>query len=59
MDDSDGTVGDFITEAVDVLQEYAEMDDLCINAFKDLCGAKTCFGWEEPLVSMIDEDLRD
>lgn len=44
VDDSDGTVGDFISEAVGVLKEYAKMDDLCINALEDLCGVQTCFG---------------
>ena len=59
VDDSDGTVGGFITEAVDVLQEYAQMDDLCINAFEDLCGAKTCFDWEDPLIKIADEGFED
>jgi len=55
VDDSDGTVGGFIYETVDVLKEYAELDPFCIKAFKKLCGQSTCFGWEEPLVKIFDE----
>jgi len=55
VDDSDGTVGGFITEVVSLLQEYAKLDARCIKAFKKLCGQSTCFGWEEPLVKMFDE----
>ena len=55
VDDSDGTVGGFITEVVVVLQKYAQMDDLCVSAFENLCGVQTCFDWEEPLVKIVDE----
>jgi len=53
VDDSDGAVGDFIEEAVLMLQEYAKLDSSCIKAFKKLCGQSTCFGWEEPLVKLL------
>lgn len=49
VDDSDGTVGDFITDSVQVLEQFAAADSRCIEAFKELCDAETCFGWEEPL----------
>lgn len=55
VDDSDGTVGGFISKVVDILEEYAELDLSCIKAFDKLCGQETCFGWEEPLVRIFDE----
>lgn len=55
VDDSDGTVGGFIEEVVFMLQEYAKLEPACIKAFEKLCGQSTCFGWEEPLVKMFDE----
>ena len=55
VDDSDGTVGGFIYETVEVLKEYVKLDTSCIKAFKKLCGQSTCFGWEEPLVKIFDE----
>lgn len=54
VDDSDGTVGGFIQEVVLMLQEYAKLDSKCIKVFKKLCGQETCFGWEEPLVNILD-----
>ena len=55
VDDSNGTVGGFIQETVGVLKEYVELDSKCIKAFDKLCAQSTCFGWEEPLVRMLDE----
>ena len=55
VDDSDGTVGGFIEEVVLMLQEYVKLDSSCIKTFKKLCGQSTCFGWEEPLVKLFDE----
>ncbi len=55
VDDSNGTVGGFMEEVVLMLQEYAKLDPRCIKAFKKLCGQETCFGWEEPLVKIFDE----
>jgi len=52
VDDSDGTVGGFIEEAVLVLQEFAKLDKTCIKSFKELAGVETCFGWEEPLLKI-------
>ena len=57
VDDSDGTVGGFIEEIVLMLQEYVKFDQNCINAFRKLCSKETCFGWEEPLVKIIDDGL--
>lgn len=59
VDDSDGTVGGFIDETVEVLKEYVKLDPSCIKAFKKLCGQSTCFGWEEPLVKLFDEQEID
>ncbi|HPM28105.1 MAG TPA: SWIM zinc finger family protein [bacterium] len=56
VDDSDGIVGDFIEGVVSMLQEYAEIDQNSIRAFKKLRNKETCFGWEEPLVKIADKD---
>src|SRR3989338_9425075 len=56
VDDSNGIVGGFITEVVQMLEEFAQIDPECIKAFKVLIGIGiTCFGWEEPLVHILDE----
>lgn len=55
VDDSNGTVGGFMYEVVEMLEEYAKIDPKCIKAFKKLCGQSTCFGWEEPLVKIFDK----
>ena len=52
VDDSNGIVGDFIQSAVVMLQDYAKIDPLCINAFKVFEDKETCFQWEEPLVAL-------
>lgn len=53
VDDSDGSVGGFIEETVEVLKQYAELDPVCSRAFHGLKNKETCFGWEESLVSLI------
>lgn len=55
VDDSDGTVGGFIEEVVQILEEYARLDPSCIEVFESLAGRETCFGWEEPLIRLVDE----
>ena len=56
VDDSNGTVGGFMSEVVQLLIEYAKIDSDCIDSFEALVGIGiTCFGWEEPLVRMVDE----
>lgn len=55
VDDSSGIVGGFMSEVVGMLQESAQVDPACIDAFEPLCGKQTCFGWEEPLVRILDE----
>ncbi len=55
VDDSNGTVGGFMYKVVDILEEYAKLDPACIKAFGKLCSQSTCFGWEEPLVRIFDE----
>lgn len=52
VDDSDGTVGDFIEEVVNVLLEYVKLDQSCIKAFQKLKDRETCFGWEKPLLNL-------
>ncbi len=53
VDDSDGTVGGFMEEVVNVLKEYAKFDSKCLQAFRSLKNRETCFGWEEPLLELI------
>jgi len=54
VDDSDGTVGGFIQEAVDVLIEYTKLKPTCVESFHLLLGRDTSFGWEEPLLKMYE-----
>jgi hypothetical protein len=57
VDDSDGIVGGFIQEVVEVLVEFAKRDSETIKAIKKLLGIETCFGWEEPLIRLYDESF--
>ena len=52
VDDSDGTVGGFIQETVDVLLEYAKFKPACTESFHLLLNQETSFGWEEPLLKI-------
>lgn len=53
VDDSDGTIGGFIEETVNVLKEYTRIDSSCKETFRLLEGRETCFGWEEPLLELV------
>lgn len=53
VDDSDGTVGGFIEEAVKMLLEFTKIDPECKKEFKKLKGIETSFGWEEPLLEIL------
>lgn len=53
VDDSDGTVGNFMGEVVDVLVKFAEADPMCSKAFKELRERETCFDWKEPLLKFM------
>lgn len=56
VDDSNGIVGGFMTQVVEMLEKYAQIDPECIDAFELLVGIGiTCFQWEEPLVRILDE----
>jgi hypothetical protein len=57
VDDSNGTVGGFMGEVVQMLKEFAQIDSDCIKAFKSLLGRETCFDWEEPLVRILDDGI--
>ncbi len=56
VDDSNGIVGGFIEEVVELLKEFAKIDPKYIKAFKVFTNQKTGFGWEESLVKMYDEN---
>ena len=53
VDDSDGTVGGFIEEAVCLLIEFAKADPDCKKEFGAVKNQKTCFGWEDPLLKLL------
>lgn len=53
VDDSDGTVGNFIIETAAVLQEFVQLDPVCKEELRTLKGRETCFDWEEPLVKLL------
>jgi hypothetical protein len=53
VDDSDGTVGGFMEEVVQMLKEYAKLDPVCVKAFQELKDKETCFDWEDPLLELI------
>jgi hypothetical protein len=55
VDDSNGTVGGFIYGVVIMLEEYVRLDPKCIKSFEKLCNQSTCFGWEESLIKIFDE----
>jgi hypothetical protein len=56
VDDSNGIVGGLMSAVVRVLEEFAQIDPKCIEAFKAIIGIGiTCFGWEEPLIRILDE----
>ena len=57
VDDSNGIVGGFMTEVVEMLEEYVQVDPNCIKAFELLIDKKTCFEWEESLVRILDEKI--
>lgn len=53
IDDSDGTVGGFMEQTVEVLQEYVKLEPRCKKEFETLKNRETSFGWEEPLLKLI------
>jgi hypothetical protein len=55
VDDSDGTVGGFIDETVNMLKDYAKLDSNCAIAFHALKNRETCFDWEKPLIELVDK----
>ncbi len=59
VDDSDGTVGGFMYEVVDVLEEYARINRDCIKSFKKLVEKETMFEWEESLIRLLDEGISE
>ncbi|MBI2074606.1 MAG: hypothetical protein HYT83_02075 [Candidatus Levybacteria bacterium] len=59
VDDSDGTVGEFIRETVEVLIQYTKLDPKCTPTFRQLENRETCFGWEKPLLELISDKHDD
>lgn len=56
VDDSDGTVGDFVRNIVVILVEFAKIKPECKVTFSKLKNRETCFGWEEPLLELTRKD---
>jgi hypothetical protein len=54
VDDFDGNIGGFIEETVTMLKDYTKLDPNCTNAFHELKNRETCFGWEEPLLKILE-----
>lgn len=50
IDDSNGTVGNFIFETVGVLKEYAKSHSEIKSTFKRIENRESNFGWEEELL---------
>lgn len=59
VDDSNGTVGGFMEEIVLMLEEYFKLDPSCVMAFKELKNQETVFGWEEPLLELLDNSIKN
>lgn len=57
VDDSNGIVGGLVGELTALLEEFAKIDPACIDAFEELCGKEYCFGWEDSLVRIYDENV--
>jgi len=55
VDDSNGTVGGFIEETVEVLKKFAKLDRDCLQSFSLLKNQSTCFDWEYPLLDLIEK----
>lgn len=53
VDDSDGTVGEFVRELVVMLQEYAKLDPACKESFKVFKTKETGFSFEDPLLELL------
>ncbi|MBF8250113.1 MAG: SWIM-type protein [Candidatus Levybacteria bacterium] len=51
VDDSDGIIGGFIEESVNLLIEFAKINPECAKEFELLREQETCSGWEEPLLN--------
>lgn len=58
VDDSDGTVGGFIEEGVDLLLEFVHKKSEIETLFKQLENRETCFGWEEPLLKLLEKSSK-
>ncbi len=59
VDDSDGRVGGFMYEVVDVLKEYEKINRECIKSFEKLAKKETMFEWEESLIRILDEGISE
>lgn len=53
VDDSNGTVGNCMEDIVEVLKRFAALEPLCAASFSLLKNKETCFGWEEPLTTLL------
>lgn len=57
VDDSDGTVGGFMQETANILEQFARLDPSCIRAFEKIVSQDRCFDWDTRLMRILDEGL--
>ena len=60
VDDSNGIVGGFMSEVVQVLEKFAQVEPACIETFKSLAGKETCsIGKSRLFVSLMKEIIKN
>lgn len=59
VDDSDGTVGNFMTDIAQVLVKFTEIEPAIKKEFVILKGKPTCFDWEKPLLDLLKDENSD
>jgi hypothetical protein len=55
VDDSDGTVGDFMVDIVELLKKFIKKDAKCLKAVEKLQNMETTsFDWEKDLLLILN-----
>lgn len=45
-----------VDDSVRMLKDYTKLDPNCTNTFHELKNRETCFGWEEPLLTLVEDE---